>query len=249
MILYTVRDAAREDLAGTLARVRESGFEHVQWSGMPALPAEAVRRHLDKAGLTAIAGHTALDPFEADFDAAVSFWRTVGVSDVAVGSMMPECRDTREGWLAGAGRLDAVGALLREAGMRLSYHNHAFEFEDFGDGVRKLDLLYASTRPDALYAELDTAWVYAGGGDPAAYLRRYAGRCPILHVKDLAPGRDPDGGYRFAPLGRGVLDWGAIFAAARDAGVEWCVYEQDTCEGDVFACVRESLAFLAENLD
>ena len=67
--LYTLRDPAKKDLAGTLKKVREMGWEYVQWSGMPDLPAEKIREALDTAGLKAIAAHVGIEPFEKDFDA------------------------------------------------------------------------------------------------------------------------------------------------------------------------------------
>ena len=248
MILYTVREAAAEDLGGTLKRVRDIGFEYVQWSGMPVLPADEIRQALDTAGLTAIAGHVSLEPFEEKLDAEVDFWKTIGALDVAPGGMMPGCRDSLEVWLEGARRLDAVGAKLRDAGMRLSYHNHDFEFETFpGDDRCKLDILYAETGPANLYAELDLGWCHAGGANPAEYIRKYAGRCPVVHAKDMkaAPA---EGECRFAELGRGVLDWDAIFVAGADAGVEWYVYEQDESDGDRWEAVETSFAFLDKQL-
>jgi len=245
--LYTVREPAAQDLEGTLRRCREAGFEYVQWSGMPKVSAEEIRKALDTAGLKAIAAHCDVAPFEQDFDDQVAFWKTVGALDVAPGGMMSDCRDSLDAWLAGAKRLDAVGARLREAGMRLSYHNHAMEFETFpGDERCKLDILYAATSPSNLYAELDTAWVQVGGADPAAYIRKYAGRCPVIHVKDVAADLR-DGRPWFTPLGQGALDWPAVFGASEAAGVEWYVYEQDTCEGDPLDSVRKSYEFLVAN--
>lgn len=133
-------------------------------------------------------------------------------------------------------------------GIRWSYHNHAFEFETFpGDDRRKLDILYAETAPENLYCELDTAWVHAGGADPAAYLLKYKGRCPIIHVKDVHPDARPDA-WKFIELGKGLLDWPAVFAAGREAGVEWYVYEQDTCDGDPLESARVSYDFLKKHL-
>ena len=161
---------------------------------------------------------------------------------------MCDCRDTLEGWLRGAKRLDAVGAKLRAVGIRLSYHNHSFEFERFpGDPRCKLDILMEATRPENLNAELDTAWVFHGGADPAAYLRKYKGRCPVIHVKDIVPTKEGRK-FQFKPLGQGALDWQEIFAAGRESGVEWYVYEQDAGEGSPFDYARASYEFLAKNL-
>ena len=76
--LYTMRDPAKKDLPGTLKKLREIGWEYVQWSGMPSLPAEKIRKELDAAGLKAIAAHCSVESFETDFDNSVKFWKTVG---------------------------------------------------------------------------------------------------------------------------------------------------------------------------
>jgi sugar phosphate isomerase/epimerase len=246
--LYTLREPAKTDLPGTLKRVREIGWKYVQWSGMPDLPAEKIREALDAADLKAIAAHCGVEPFEKDFDNQVKFWKTVGVTDVAPGGMMDDCRDTLEDWLKGAKRLDMVGAKLREVGMRLSYHNHSGEFENFpGNPHHKLDVLYESTSPKNLFCEFDLAWVQVGGEDPAYYMRKYSGRCPVIHAKDLAAEWKKDH-VKFAPLGKGVLNWTEIFKAGVDAKVEWYVYEQDSCDGDPFECAKISYEFLSKNV-
>jgi len=245
--MYTLREPAKKDLAGTLKKVRDMGWQYVQWSGMPTLSAEEIRKALDTAGLRAIAVHTTMEPFETDFDENVRFWKTVGAFDIAPGSMMKDCKGSLEDWLKGAKRLCTLGAKFRAAGMRLSYHNHSFEFETFpGDPRCKLDILMESTKPENLKAELDLAWVYFGGADPAAYLRKYKGRCPIIHVKDLVRTATEKRGYQFKPLGQGELKWPEIFPAAREAGVEWYVYEQDAGEGSPFDYVQASYEFLSK---
>lgn len=246
--LYTMRDAAKADLAGTLKKVREIGFEYVQWSGMPDLPAERIRAELDAAGLKAIASHTGVEAFETDFAGQVQFWKTVGATAVGPGGMMGDCQKNLEAWLAGAKRLDVVGEKLRAEGMKLTYHNHAGEFEKFDNDPRcKLDILFDATNAEHLFFELDVAWVKVGGADPAAYMRKYGKRVPQIHAKDLADQKGTRR-VRFTPLGKGCLDWQDIFAAGNEIGLEWYIYEQDTVEGDVFDAAKESFDFLAKHL-
>jgi len=246
--LYTLRDPAKKDLTDTLKKVREMGWEYVQWSGMPNLPAEKIRAELDAAGLKAIAAHVAIEPFEKDFDANVKFWKAVGNRDLAPGGMMADCKADLQAWLKGARRLDQLGAKLRAAGLRLSYHNHSFEFERFpGDDRRKLDILMAATQPDNLGAELDLAWALVGGVDPAAYIRKYKGRCPVVHAKDVVRAKDGKK-QQFKPLGQGELNWSEIFAAGGESGIEWYVYEQDSGEGSPFDFAHASYQFLARHL-
>jgi sugar phosphate isomerase/epimerase len=246
--MYTLREPAKKDLADTLKKVRAMGWEYVQWSGMPNLTAEQIRAELDKAGLKAIAAHTGMEPFETDFDTNVKFWKTVGLKELAPGGMMNDCKANLEVWLKGAKRLDDLGAKLRAVGMRLSYHNHSWEFEKFpGDPRAKLDILMEATKPENLYAELDLAWVFNAKVDPAAYIRKYKGRCPVLHIKDIIPA--PDGKKaQFKPLGQGALNWKEIFAAAKEVGTEWYIYEQDGGEGSPFDYTQASYEFLSKNV-
>ncbi|MFO7973272.1 MAG: hypothetical protein R6V12_01405 [Candidatus Hydrogenedentota bacterium] len=151
IILYTVREPAKQDLVGTLKRLRDIGWEYVQWSGMPAVSPEKARAALDESGLRAVAGHINPVDFETDFEGRLAFWKALGVTDIAPGSMMADCKDSLEAWLSGCKRLNALGAKLRGEGLRLSYHNHAFEFETFnGDPRCKLDILYEETAPEII---------------------------------------------------------------------------------------------------
>ena len=108
--------------------------------------------------------------------------------------------------------------------MRLSFHNHTMEFGKFpGDARAKLDILMEATKN--VNMELDMAWAQAGGADPAAYIRKYKGRCPVVHAKDvLIEGKK----HTLKPLGQGSLKWDEIFAAGKEAGIEWYIYEQDS---------------------
>jgi sugar phosphate isomerase/epimerase len=242
--LYTLRDPAKKNLADTLKKVADMGWKYVQWSGMPGLPADQIRGALDKAGLQCIAAHVGIETFEKNFDEQVAFWKTVGAKDVAPGGMMKDCTGSLDAWLKGAQRLDAVGAKLRAAGMRLSFHNHSMEFGKFPEDPRtKLDILMESTKPEYLCAELDLAWAATGGVDPAAYIRKFRNRCPVVHAKDVAiDGKK----HTLKPLGQGSLQWNDIFAAGKESGIEWYVYEQDSGEGSPFDYARASFEFLSK---
>ena len=241
--LYTLRDPAKKDLADTLKKAADMGWKYVQWSGMPGLSADQIRAALDKAGLQCIAAHVGIEAFEKKFDEQVAFWKTVGAKDVAPGGMMKDCTATLEAWKKGAQRLDELGGKLRAAGMRLSFHNHSMEFGKFPEDPRaKLDILMESTRPENLCSELDLAWAATGGADPAAYIRKFRNRCPVVHAKDVAiDGKK----HTLKPLGQGSLKWNDIFAAGKESGIEWYVYEQDSGEGSPFDYARASLEFLS----
>lgn len=133
------------------------------------------------------------------------------------------------------------GELANKYGMKLCYHNHDFEFEKV-DGEYKLDLLYKAISPELLSTQLDTCWVNVGGENPADYIRKYAGRLKIVHLKDFAGTKGGNmyalignedkketaaDSFEYRPLGSGLQNFPEILDAAKKSGAEWVVIEQD----------------------
>lgn len=249
--LYTMRTPAAKDLADTLKKCKEMGWEYVQWSGMPNMDGEKIKAALDAAGLKAISAHVGMEPFEKDFDKAIADWKTVGVTDLAPGGMMNDCKKDLAAWKKGCERLQAIAVKMKAQGIRLSYHNHTFELEKFPEDPRtKLDILMEMA-PD-VDMELDVAWCFEAGVDPAAQLLKWKGRCPVIHVKDLIPqpaqpGKKA-GGVKFMPLGQGKVPLLEVFKAGKEAGVQWYTYEQDGGEGSPFDYAKASYDFMKANL-
>jgi sugar phosphate isomerase/epimerase len=240
--LYTMREPAKKDLDGTLKQCAEMGWKYVQWSGMPTMKADPIRAALDKAGLKCIAAHVNIESFEKNFDEQVAFWKTVGALDIAPGEMMQDSRANLQAWLSGAKRLQELAVKLKAVGMRLSFHNHTGEFAKFpGDDRTKEDIVLETAKD--VNMELDIAWAAAGKADPAAYLRKYKGRCPVAHAKDVLIEGNRN---TLVALGQGSIKWNDIFAAGREAGIEWYIYEQDNGKGTPFEFARASFEFLSK---
>lgn len=238
--LYTVREFCKTpaDIADSLRRIGEIGYRAIQVSGIgPIEPAE-LRELADAEALQIVVTHTSFDRLDAELDELIEEHRTLGCGHIAIGALPKEMREDAAGFSRFAAWADDVGARITEAGMTFSYHNHAFEMQRF-DGRLGLDILLDETDPDHVKFELDTYWVQAGGGDPAEYLGRMTGRAPLLHVKDMIA--LPDNTHTFAEVGEGNLNWPAIVKAARAAGAEWYIVEQDTCAGDPFDSLKISL--------
>ena len=243
--MYTLRNFTKTpaDIARTLAKVRAIGYEAIQISAFgPADPAE-VARMLKDNGLTCCSTHIGWDRFTGQLDQVIAEHRLWGCVHPAIGSMPKEFR-TAEAVIPFAKQATEVGKKLAAAGMDWSYHNHDFELCKTAGGKTWLETLYDNSDPRYVKAEIDTHWIQAGGGDPAAWIARYAGRMPILHLKDYVMG--PDGKRRFAEIGEGNLNWATILPAAKAAGVEWYCIEQDECyDRDPF----DSLKLSRENLN
>ena len=239
--MYTLRDV-KDDLATTLRRVAEIGYEGVEMAGFGDLSAEQLRATLDELGLKMVGSHTGFNALRDDLAGVVNTNRILGNRYIVCPSVPGNQRSSAEGYRQFAQTLNEIGAQLRDAGLQLCYHNHAFEFEDRFDGQYGLDILYENSDPQLLQAEIDTYWVQKGRVDPAAYIRKYVGRAPLIHIKDMAN----DGKESFAEVGTGSLDWPAIFEASEAGGAVAYIVEQDICPGDPFDSVRISLENLKE---
>jgi sugar phosphate isomerase/epimerase len=239
--LFTLREQLvdADAIAAGFARVREMGYEGVELAGLGPIESGRLGELLRETGLVACSAHVGWERLRDDTDAAVADCRTWGCSHLAVPSIPLEYRSAA-GYARFAGEATAVAARLRTAGIRLSYHNHAFELQRYG-GQSGLEILYQASDPALLDSQIDTYWIQYGGGNPAAWIRRLRGRAPTVHVKDMDVS---DGDPVMAEIGEGNLDWADVLGACRDAGVEWLIVEQDETRRDPF----ESLAISRRNL-
>ena len=233
--LYTLRDLTKTDMAGTLKQVAEMGYEGVEPAGYGDLPIEELQRVLSDLNLKVVGNHVGFEALQNNFTQVVDDNLLLGNKYVVCPSLPGEQR-TKDGYVAFAKTLEEVGAKCNSAGLMLCYHNHDFEFERF-DGQYGLDLLYENSESHLLQAEIDTYWVQNGGVDPAAYIRKYANRAPLIHVKDMAN----DEKKSFAEVGTGSLDWPSIFEAAEAGGAQAYIVEQDFCPGNPIDSIRISL--------
>ncbi|NBD24412.1 sugar phosphate isomerase/epimerase family protein [Paenibacillus glycinis] len=233
---YTIREELKNDFLGSFTKVAEIGYEAVEAGPPPeGVTAEEMKAHFDRLGLRVMGCHAGLEQLTNDLDALIDFLDLFGARYVAMSYKF----ESREAVLEAAKTFNAIGAACRERGVQFLYHNHDWEFKQF-EGESALDILLGATDPELVKLELDVYWAKKGGEDPAHYLRKLNGRCPVLHVKDMEPGEE----RFFAEVGEGVLDFGEILAAAEEIGTEWLVVEQDACRRPAF----ESIAISYDNL-
>ncbi len=234
--MFTLRDEAGKDFAGTLKSVSEIGYDGVELAGDGGLSAKELKKLLDGLGLACAGAHEGLEKLEASLGAVVDFHKELDSKYVVIPFLGEDRRRGAEGWKKTAGVMNEIGHKLREEGLQLCYHNHSFEFEKF-DGQYGLDILYSNTDPKAVQAELDTYWVKHGGEDPIEYIHKLECRVPLIHLKDMAPTED----RTFAEVGEGILDIQGIFLAAEKAQACWMIVEQDTCQRPPLQSIKLSL--------
>jgi len=241
--LYTVRQSTKTiaDLREALKKVARIGYTAVQASGLGPMDPKEVADAAKEAGVAIAAIHADWPGLCKDTDRVIAEMKLFQCEHAAIGGLRGEYH-TLDGIKRFAGELPPVAEKLAANGITFSYHNHAHELARCGKKTW-LETLYEQIDPKHLKAEIDTHWIQRGGGDPAAWVRRYPGRQPLLHLKDMAV--TPRGEPRFAEIGEGNMNWPAILDAAKAAGVRWYLVEHDDCYGrDPF----ESLAISYRNL-
>lgn len=241
--LYTLRDDCARDMLGTLRQVAALGYEAVELAGYGNASAREIQPVLKETGLKVIGSHLGFQSLQDDLDVVIAEAELLDFHYAVCPSVPAELR-TAQGYADFGQQLNTLGARLKAAGIQLCYHNHNFEFDDRFDGVYGLDLLYRNSDPQLVQAEVDVYWVRRGGADPVAYLKQHAGRVPLVHAKDMAPGP----GQEFAEVGNGILDWPGIFAASTAGGAVAYIVEQDTCPGAPIDSVRQSIENLRRML-
>ena len=237
--LYTVREALENDFEGTLRKAAALGYTGVEFFHYFGRTAEQVKALLEETGLQGLGAHRPYDAMVNNAEEEIAFHKTIGAPYIAVPYLTEEQRGD---WAKVAENLAFVGAKTREQGITLLYHNHDFELKEHFGGRLAFDGLFEDVPADLLQVEMDTCWVHFAGYDPVAYLEKYAGRTPIIHLKDVK--KRPDGTPNTVVLGEGEVDLEAVIQAAVTAGSEWAVVEQDFCERDPMESVADSLAWV-----
>lgn len=96
-----------------------------------------------------------------------------------------------------------AGRIAKAAGLSFGYHNHEMEFarvvpggkemvfgrRGFGrempEGIEVIyDAFLKRTDPSLVFFEMDVYWAVMGQNDPVAYMKKYADRIKVLHIKD-----------------------------------------------------------------
>ena len=251
--LYTLRTFCDNEINidETFKKVAAMGYEYVQVSGLADIGAANLREIADRYGLKIILTHSNQDRVINDTAALIEEHKIMGASYIGIGSMPGRYHNDIAAFVRD---FKPAAQKIAAAGMKFMYHNHDFEFAKI-DGKLMMEHLMDEFTAEEMGFVLDVFWVQAGGADPAAWLRKLAGRVDTIHFKDfgMLPGRmgeqqsgvgsatSPETGRAMMPILEGNMNWDAIFEACKDAGVQYAFVEQDDCNGVCpFECLQTS---------
>ncbi len=232
-------DAMKADWKDTLKKAAEFGFTEIEGGSNFASSPKEFLEYCKKVGIKAIASGTSLEPLlkepqkyfdqynELKLKYAVCYWPWLTGGPFNLDDCKKACESLNE-----------LGAKAKANGLQLLWHNHDKEFHAMEEGL-PFDYIMNHTDPKTVQCEMDIYWVKKGGADPLEMLKKYAGRIPVLHVKDMAEGAAQD----FICPGRGIIDFKSIFAEAKKQGIEHYFVERDN-EPDGIGCLKSSGEFL-----
>ena len=241
--LYSVREFTEKDFRGTMQKVKDMGYEGVEFAGIGGHTPIEVRDMLSAIGLEPVSAHVPIPEFVADPVGVISAYKQIGCKYIAIPWLDEQSRPGNVNWEKTKADIANIADECEKQGITLLYHNHDFEFvKDESTGEYALDLLYRVI--PKMETEIDTCWVKVAGEDPAAYIRKYKGRAPVVHLKDyMLEGEMPSqlyeligvdnekeesgGKFEFRPLGHGVQDVSSLLDAAVYSEAIWVVAEQD----------------------
>lgn len=171
--------------------------------------------------------------------------------DYAAGHSDRAPRLSDEGWRAMIDTICAIATRARDRyGVRATIHPHAGGYIEFADELARL----AEDVPSEIAGLcLDTGHLAYAGMDPVATLRAYADRLDYLHFKDIDPQifeRIMETRIRFfdacaegvmCPIGRGCLDYPAIFEVLREIDYRGFITIEQERDPRNSACVLNDL--------
>ncbi|MCQ2385805.1 MAG: sugar phosphate isomerase/epimerase [Clostridia bacterium] len=249
--LYGVRNAMEADFEGTLQKVKDMGYEYVEFAGYFGHTGEEIKAILDKIGLKCVSVHQGLEFYQDDVQKGIDFLKAFGVKYSVIPWFGKERLAGNAAWEDTKALFNKIAAVLHKNGMWLGYHNHDFEFETF-NGKYLHDYIFEAVPAEYIQPELDTCWVHYAGINPADKIRQFKGRVDLVHLKDFvcknlgagpvydlidkngkamkAPSKE-DNGFEFCPLGRGRQNFAEILAACEECGTEVVIVEQDKTYG------------------
>lgn len=246
--LYTLRsDIQKQGIEKILAEVAKLGYKKVENFGynqgkfFGKTPTE-YRKILADNGLKAISGHymTARSKAFGDTDGLTKNWDKIVEDAAAIGqeyaviAYLIDNERKPEDYKQLFELLNKGSEVAKKAGLTLGYHNHDFEFTQKIDGEKPYDLLLKNTN---VIMEVDLYWVAKAGENANEYFKKFPGRFPLWHVKDMANTEKKE----FAEVGVGTIDFGALFKDAKKAGLKHYFVEQDVCQRPPLESIKISI--------
>lgn len=239
--LFSVWKDAEKDFLGTIQKVAELGYEAIQFAGFYDTPADKLQNVLKENGISVAGAHIGIEKLlDDELKKSIEYNIAIDNNLLICPALPKEMRQTADDYKKSAETLNQIGETCKKAGFTFAYHNHAFEFEQFGSETG-FDLLLGHTNPNLVKMELDCYWASFAEHDPLEIIQKYKNRVVSLHIKDM---KIVNGKKTGIEVGKGQLDIASLVRMGNKVGVEWFTVEQEEFERDPY----ESLSINVDTL-
>lgn len=239
--LYTIRDFMQTsaDIRESFKKLKDMGIDQAQTAGC-AISYEEFGAIAKEEGIEIVGTHDKFDLMRDDFDTAYKNHQLLDTNIMGIGGYFKLEVPHIEQFIKDANVVcSKIGAL----GGKFTYHNHSGEFIRLSNGKTMMEMLMEDFDTVNGSFCLDTYWVQHGGGDVRHWIEKLSGKIDILHLKDMA--KNPETQF-ITEIGNGNLYWEGILESAEKAGVKYYVIEQDTCPGNPFDSLKQSVNYLKQ---
>jgi sugar phosphate isomerase/epimerase len=225
--LWTVKEALIKDPVGVLTYLSKCGFQQIESYEGPngffwGMKNTEFKKLMDDLGMTIVSTHC---------DTTTNFERKAAEA-AEIGMKYIICphkgaQPSLDNYKKFAEEFNHCGEIANKHGIRFAYHNHDYSFKPM-NGQLPQDIMMQGTDKKLVDFEMDIYWVVAAGMDPIAYMKKYADRFKLCHVKDYSV---IPGGHESCILGKGSIDFKKVLHEAAGLGMQYYIVEQEAYTG------------------
>jgi len=237
--LYTFRKEMLEDAVGTLTRIAALGIKQIESARSAnglyyGLSPKEMKRVCGDLGMTLRSGHVALDAhWQNTLDQAAESGQ-----EYLICSSLPTKGQTVDNYKSVAEAFNMAGEACKARNIKFGYHNHEYEFES-ENGEVFYDILLDNTQADLVHMELDLGWVVVAGKDPLDYFKRYEGRFPLWHLKDMDMDKRES-----TEFGKGGLNIAQMLDYIKESGLKYIFIEQEEYASTPFESMKHNMKYM-----
>lgn len=221
---WPVRESLNKDFDGTLKMLATSGFKNIEMCSPPGyansgfgnlvgMKASEMRNRIEAAGLRCESCHYQFKELKENVDERIAFAKELGLKQMVLSTFGLPRDASMSDYMKAAGQLNEIAEKVQPAGLYMGYHNHDNEFKQI-DQALIYDALMKEFDKRLVQMQFQTS-VVSLGYEAATYFRKYPGRYISIHLSDWSPTEKKQ-----VPIGKGIIKWKELFAAAKPAGVK-----------------------------